>query len=488
MRTPPIRCLLLLACCGACRVGPDHAPPEPEVAQRFDGAAQAQDAEPVDAWWTSFGDPVLEACLAEAFAANHDVRASLERIRAARALRQVEASRRLPQVGAGAGYAWDRISENNPRFGPAVEQGFFPRDIEYWEAGFDVAWELDLFGGIARRVEAAAAELEEQEYERGALLLSVASEVAREYLELRGMRARRALLERQIEVEERRAAVLEQHGAAGLRPAGDALRGRAQVQELRAQAPLLAAEEQAGAYRLAVLLGRRPQAGVPELAEPRALPAALGRVPVGLPSSLLLRRPDVRAAERRLAARSAEIGAARAERFPRFWLTGSPYLQAEDFDDLFSSSSSGWTFGPSVSWNLFDGGRSAARSEAAQALHEEAAIEFEATVNRVLEEVESSLVRYGREAESLALLDEAAALELRRAELEAARHALGIAATLELVEAQASALAVERRRLDGEVALLTRLVALHKALGGGWAAAEAAALAAASDDGAEAAP
>lgn len=476
MRTWTI-CLFGLAAPLGCRVGPDHAAPEPQVAERFEAAAAEDSDQPVDAWWTTFDDPALEACLAEAFAANHDLRASLERIRAARALRQVEASRILPQVGVGAGYAWDRISENNPRFGPAVQQGFFPRNIDFWEVGFDVTWELDLFGGTARRVESAAAELEAQEYERGALMLSVAAEVAREYLELRGWSARRALLERQIAVEERRAVVLQQQSDAGLRPAGDALRGRAALQELRAQAPLLAAEERAGEYRLAVLLGRRPEQGVPELAEPRALPTALGRVPVGLPSSLLLRRPDVRAAERRLAARSADIGAARAERFPRFWLTGSPYLQAEDFDDLFRSASSGWTFGPSVSWNLFDGGRAAARGEAAQALHAQALIEFEGTVNRVLQEVESSLARYGRQAESLAHLDEAARLESRRAEIEAQRHARGIAATLELLETQASALVRERLRLDGEVELLTRLVTLHKALGGGWAAAEAAALA-----------
>jgi multidrug efflux system outer membrane protein len=469
--------LVWLAAIAGCRVGPDHAAPEPAVAERFDADVEADAAEPVDAWWTTLGDPALEACLEQAFAANHDLRASLERIRAARALRQVEASRLLPQVGVGAGYAWDRISENNPRFGPAVQQGFFPRNIDFWEVGFDVAWELDLFGGAARRVESAAAELEAQEYERGARMLTVAAEVAREVVELRGWRARRELLERQIAVEERRAAVLRQQSEAGLRPAGDALRGGAALEELRAQAPRMAAEERAGEYRLAVLLGRRPEEGVPELAQPRALPAALGRVPVGLPSSLLLRRPDVRAAERRLAARSAEIGVARAERFPRFWLTGSPFVQAEDFDDLFSSSSSGWTFGPSVSWNLFDGGRAAARGEAAEALHAQARIEFEGTVNRVLQEVESSLVRYGRQAEALAHLDEAARLEARRADLEAERHTRGITATLELVEAQAGALARERLRLDGQVELLTRLVTLHKALGGGWSAAEAAALA-----------
>ncbi len=479
MRTRTIAALLLPALAAACRVGPDHESPEAQVAERFDAAPSGADAEALEAWWTTFGDPVLEACLAEAFAANTDVRASLERIRAARALRQVESSALLPQVDAGAGYTWDRISENNPRFGPAVQSGVFPRDIEYWQAGFDVAWELDLFGGTQRRVEAATAELQVQEYERGVLMLSVAAEVAREYLELRGLQTRLALLERQLALEERRAAIFAEQSDAGLRPAGDALRARALLAELRAQAPRLAAELQAGEYRLAVLMGRRPEQGVTELDAPRALPAALGQVPVGLPSSLLQRRPDVRSAERRLAARSADIGAAQADRFPRFWLTGSPYVQAEDFDDLFSSSSSGWTFGPSVSWNLFDGGRSRARVAAAEALREEALIEFEGTVNRVLEEVESSLVRYGRDAEALAHLGEAAELERRRAELETLRHERGIADTLTLLEAEAGALAAERQRLDQQVLLLTRLVTLHKALGGGWAEAEAAAAVAA---------
>jgi multidrug efflux system outer membrane protein len=226
-------------------------------------------------------------------------------------------------------------------------------------------------------------------------------------------------------------------------------------------------------------MGRRPQAGVPELGEAAALPAARERVPVGLPSELLRRRPDVLAAERRLAAATADVGVAAADRFPRFFLTGSPYLQAESFADLFSSASTGWLFGPSLSWSLFSGGRTEALVEASEAWRAQALLEYEAVVSAVLEEAEGSLVRFGKDAEALRLLSAAAETAGRGARLRELRHERGIDERLAVLDARALWLDARRRSLDQEVLLLTRLVALHKALGGGWAAAEAAAIAAA---------
>ena len=479
MRANPLLPCSLLVLLGSCTVGPDYEPPEVEVPATFDAAEGASDEPPIDAWWRSFEDPALTACVEEAFAANLDVRASLERIRAARAMRSMEASDYWPQVNAGAGYTVDRISGNNPRFGPAVQAGVFPRDIEYFDVGFDVAWELDVFGGTRRAVEASTARLEAEECRRGVLLLSVAAEVARNYFEVLGNRERLRLLSEQVAAQEERVAILEQRQGGGLIPADRILQARAQVRRLESRRPGLEAEVRAGTYRLAVLMGRRPEAGVPELDDGRPLPTGHTAVPIGLPSELLRRRPDVYAAERQLAAANADIGVATAELFPKFFLTGSPFLQAENFGDLFTSDSSGWLFGPSVSWNLFSAGRHRARIEAAEALEREAALEYEATVNRVLEEVESSLVRYGKDAESLRYLADAAAAQDRNAAIQDLRHGQGIVERLDALESRAQALDADQARLDQEVRLLTRLVALYKALGGGWYEAESVSLAAA---------
>ncbi len=482
MSSRPLLSVLILGLGCACRVGPDYAPPEVEVAERFgEGRDDLADA-PVDAWWEGFDDPLLQALVEEAFAANHDVRASLERVRVARALRRVESSGYWPQVGVGAGYTWDRISEGNPRFGPAVEAGLFPRDIEYWDVGFDVAWELDVFGGTARGVEAATAELQAEELERGALMLSVAAEVAREYVELRANRERLRLFEGRVEDERARNAVLARQRDGGYVPATTVMRGRAAVLDLESRVPTLEAEVRAGEFRLAVLLGRRPDEGVPELADAGALPAAPAGVPLGLPSDLLRRRPDVLAAERRLAAATAQVGVATADYYPKFWLTGSPYLEARDFEDLFQSSSTGWKFGPAVEWNLFSAGRVDARVDAAEARRAEAGIAYEATVRRAFEEVESSLVRYGKATESLAHQGEAVALLRRNEAVQARRRDAGIATELERLDSRIDAAVARLALVDREELVWTQRVALHKALGGGWPSAERVAREAAARD------
>ncbi len=483
----PIHASALLLALGACRVGPDYEPPEVEVPGQFDatpdavGEPGAKEEPVVEPWWEAFGDPVLQACVEEAFASNLEVRATLERIRAARALRGVEASRSWPEIGAGAGYTWDRISENNPRFGPAVQQGVFPRDIRYWDVGFDVTWELDVFGGNARRREAATAELHEVELRRGAVMISVAAEIAREYVELRGEQERLRLLEARVGTEEARLELLEGRQREGILPAEVVVQRRSALQRLRARIPASRAAVRAGEYRLAVLMGRRPEEGVPGVREPRPVPSPEQPVPFGLPGELLRRRPDVLAAERRLAAATADIGVATAELYPRLFLVGSPGLQAEQLADLFTSSSSSWLFGPRISWSLFSGGRNRALLEAARAARELAVLEFEAAVQLALEEVETGIVRYARDAESLVLLEESAALSRRNVELAAARSRTGIVDRLEVLDSRASALELEEQRLDQEVRLLTRRVALYKALGGGWGEAERIARAAAEE-------
>jgi NodT family efflux transporter outer membrane factor (OMF) lipoprotein len=465
-----ISCLLV-----GCRVGPDHVVPETNPPATFADAGGGGDSTrtPDDAWWRSFADPTLTACVEEALRANHDLRAAQERVRIARAMRRMDSSRFHPQVDGRVAYTVDRLSANNPRFQDAVEAGFFPRDVEYWNAGFDVTWELDVFGGTRRRVEGAVARIEEEQFRRRALMLSVAAEVARTYFELRGNQARLGLNREQVTTGEGRTRILQARQEAGLLPGSRVRQSEAQVEGQRAMAPGMEAEIEAARYRLAVLMGRRPTDRVPGLEEAAALPRAEGRVPVGLPSDLLLRRPDLLSVERQLAAATADIGVAKAQFFPRFFLTGSPNLQSGDFTDLFSGASSAWTFGPSVQWRLFAGGRNQAQLEAARARNAQVLIEYEATVNRVLQEVETSLSRYGRGAVALQHLARATASLQRDRDARALRAQSGLTGKLEVLEARTAWLNARTAEVTQRVVLLNHLVSLHKALGGGWESAEA---------------
>ncbi len=466
--------VLSLLC--SCRTGPNYEPPTVSMPDQYDAADRPQASAPDGAWWETFDDPVLSRCIEEAQTANHDVRMALQRVRSARALRRVESSRFLPNIDAGAAYTVDRMSENNARFRDAVQAGVFPTEVDNWTVGFDVSWELDVFGGNRRRLEASVARLKEEEFRSRALQLSITAEVARNYIEIRGHQQRFEMLQEQIRNESDRIEILHRKQTSGLIPASEILKIESRLQQLRALTPPLEAEIRAGTYRLAVLLGRRPESSIQGLETLGPLPKATGRVPVGLPSDLLRRRPDLMAAERSLAAATADIGVATAEFLPRFFLTGSPSLQSGDFSSLFNGASAAWTLGPSVSWKLFSAGRNRALLKAARARKEQVFIGYEATVNRALEEVESSLIRYGNDARALQFLVDSTSAQERAVEIQRLRLASGIVGQLDVIESVGTWIEARRRQIDQEVLLLTRLVNLYKVLGGGWEKGEAVAL------------
>ncbi len=468
-----IPALLLAGLLCACKTGPDYGPPETPVAPRYDGDPGDKSTVLVDAWWESFQDPTLTRCIAEALSANPDIEASRQRVRIARAMRRMESSRFYPEVDTGVAYTVDRISENNPRFEDAIKSGFFPRDVEYWDAGLDVTWELDVFGGTSRRVEGAAARAEQEVFIRRAMTLTVAAEVARTYLEMVGNRLRLKLLQEMLQTEEERTRILTLKKDAGVIPASHPLRSQARGRELQSILPLIEAEIRASEYRLAVLMGRRPQDISRDAREARSLPKATGHVPIGLPSELLRRRPDIMAVERRLAAATADIGVATADYFPRFFITGSPRLQSGDFSDLFSGASSAWMFGPSFTWKIFAGGRVKAQVEAARARQGQVFAEYESAVNRALEEVESALIRYGNATVSLNAMAESLASREASLQVDKDRHESGLTDRLEVIDSITGWQQAREAYLDQRMALLAQLIQLYKALGGGWRTAEA---------------
>lgn len=458
----------LLIVLTGCAVGPDYIRPAIDMPEQYDAAAQPGVSRPVDNWWATFNDPLLTGYIQEALKANYDIQAAMQRVRHARALRHKEASGFYPGIDASASFTEDRISENSPRFTGAVSSGLFPRDVDYWEAGFDVNWEIDVFGGTRRRVEGAAARIEEEAFLRIELMISVSAEVARNYMELRGNQHKQAILDKQIENEASRIQILQKQHQSGIIPGGRILDAQIRLQELKSLKPTIEADIQAGHYRLSVLMGRRPGDAVSGLDEFRPLPEAAGKVPVGLPSDLLRRRPDIMSSERALAAATADVGVATAEFFPRFFLTGSPGYQSDDFSDLFSSSSSAWVFGPKITWNIFSANQNRAELESAKILKEKAFIEYQDTLNNALEDVENNLVRYAGHARSLGFVKKAMTTRQKDLDIQTIRYKSGLSDALSLIESRLAWLDSRWNHLDGQVRLLTQVVSLYKSLGGGW--------------------
>ena len=371
--------LLALA---ACAVGPDYQTPDPKMPG--DWSEKGSDLDPatsrvtaqaaqVAEWWKAFQDPVLTSLVERAAQDNLDLRIAESRVREARGLRGVTAGALLPSVNAGAGYSRNRLSENVPLPG-AGQQGNF------YQAGFDAAWEIDVFGGNRRSIEAADADVDATVEARRDVLVTLLGEVGRNYLELRGLQAQLAIARQNLEAQKKTLELTQARFQAGRAAELDVVRAQAQVSTTASTIPVLESQRIQATHRLAVLLGRRPDALRGELVNAAAIPAPPPEVPVGLPSELLLRRPDLRRAERELAAATARIGVATAELYPKFSLTGFFALESVKASDFAKWGSRAWSVGPTIQWSLFQGGRIRARIEVENARQEQAAIVYEKSI------------------------------------------------------------------------------------------------------------
>ncbi|MDH3931506.1 MAG: efflux transporter outer membrane subunit, partial [Chromatiales bacterium] len=349
-------CLVVLAALGAgCSVGPDYRAPEP-VATGWAGSDDAanETAAYDPQWWHSFGDPVLDRLVTRAAADNLELAAAAARVRQARAQRRAARSTLFPSIGGEASYTNYQLSKNGPGItGDAVEQGLTERDDSFYTAGFDAAYEIDMFGGNRRRRESAAAGEQLALERRRGVMLTVVAEVAREYMELRGAQKRLAITEKNAALQRDLTALVERKYRAGLSRELDVVRARSQTRVVEALVPALRSQIRGSAYRLGVLTGQPPEALLEELLTSTPIPGAPEIVPVGLRSELLRRRPDVRAAERALAQASAEIGVATAEMFPKFVLAGDVAWESVDRGDWFDEDSQRWSLVPFVDWRIF---------------------------------------------------------------------------------------------------------------------------------------
>ena len=468
--------IALLPVLAGCALGPQYREPNLAVPEKWSEMRNGQnpaDSRDISRWWAAFDDPVLDSLVDRAIKKNLDLRVAEGRIREARAARGIIAADRLPSIDASASYTRSERSESVPPFRPGSPGGaagspFGNRVQNLFEAGFDAGWEIDIFGAVRRDVEAASAELDAVIENRRAVVVTLLAEVARNYVELRGDQLRMAILENNLEAQRDALSLTRVRFSAGLANDLDVARAEALLSTTQAQVPVLETSSRQAIHRIGVLLGEYPGALMPELAKEAPIPLHPPGVPAGLPSDLLRRRPDIRRAERELAAATARIGVATADLFPRFLLTGAFGGRSDVIGDLATGPGRSWGFGPSVRWPVFAGGRIRANVRAQNARQEQALALYEKAVLTSMEEVENSLVAYSQEQERRILLAASVESNRRAADLAASRYSAGLDDFLSVLDALRSLYASQDRLAQSEKTVEVNVIGLYKALGGGW--------------------
>jgi NodT family efflux transporter outer membrane factor (OMF) lipoprotein len=449
-------------------VGPDYAKPQTAVPAQWSetpepGIASGEPQVEPTRWWAVFNDPQIDSLVQRAVASNKDLQAAEARIREARALRSIATAGAYPAVAASGAYTRSRDSGNtdSSRSGGVDDEDLF-------DAGFDANWEIDVFGGVRRSVEAASADVSASEEDYNNVLVTLLAEAVRNYIELRGSQLRISIARENIGSQEQTLELAQARLEAGLGSELEVAQARAQLATTEAQIPALETSMKQSIHRLGVLLGQPPGTLLDELSTSEPMPAAPPEVPVELPSELLRRRPDIRQAERELAAQTARIGVAVADLFPRFFLTGALGLQSANLSDFVSSGSRFWSIGPSFSWPEFSAGRIRANIKLQEIRQEQALISYEQVVLTSLEEVENALVSYGKEQAARRSLAQSVESNRRSVEISNELYAKGLVDFLNVLVSQRALYQSEDALAQSDQRVLTNLAALFKALGGGW--------------------
>lgn len=466
MKTRPFAIASLAAAwiAGGCAVGPNYQPPKTSAPPQFANGAQdgLTTNEPVAAWWRSFHDDELTKLVDWAASSNLDLRVATANLLEARALRLGAKSDFLPVAGGNASYSNNTYSEAQ------LFNFAGPRRQELYDLGFDATWELDIFGRLRRSYAASTAAMQAAESARRDVLVSLTAEVARNYFELRGAQGELAVLRRNADNQTQTLKLTQARLDAGGGTELDVAQARAEVNNTLAAIPPVESTIAHAMHRIGVLTGRQPEALVDELREPRALPVLPELVDIGDPGQLLRRRPDIRAAERNLAAATSRIGVAVADLFPRVTFNGAVGLEATTFSGLSKSGSDYHSFGPSITWAALDYGHVRSRITAARAEADAQLAQYEETVLTSLEETEDALVDYGRARARRDYLAESVKASQAAATLSQSRYDNGATDFLTVLDAERVLLQAQDQLAQTRTETATALVAVYKALGGGW--------------------
>jgi NodT family efflux transporter outer membrane factor (OMF) lipoprotein len=460
---------LYAAALSGCMVGPDYKPPQMALPADWIEASPASSAglDVVDLarWWTVFEDRTLVSLEERAVRSNLDLLQAEARIRQARAARGVAAGGLGPTVDAGGSFQRSRSPVRTSSGQDNETRGIVSNT---YDAGFDAAWELDIFGGIRRSIEAADADLRAAEESRRDVLVTLTAEVARNYIELRAFQQRIEIARQNLATQQHSARLTRLRFEGGFVSGLDVANAEAQVATTASQIPVLEAAARQSIYALAFLLGQEPAALMAELSPAADIPPAPPETPAGLPSDLLRRRPDIRRAEADIHAATARIGVATAELYPKFTITGSAGLRSNDFSSWLTWDQRFWSFGPSVSWRVFDTGRTRAAVAEQEALQEQTLIAYRQTVLTALQEVENALIASAKEQERRRALVDAVEANRRAVRLAKTLYTEGQTDFLNVLDAQRSLFSTEETLVLSTSAVSTDLVALYKAIGGGW--------------------
>ena len=408
----------------------------------------------VATWWQNFNDPKLTALVEEAIKTNLDLRLAESRLRQARFTRSVIAGGLWPSVNASGSYTRSKV-------GNAPSQDLF-------ETGLDALWELDIFGGTRRNVESATANIHAAQEDLRDVQVSIAAEVALDYIQLRGFQQQIAIAQDNLQAQRHTGEITRQRFNAGFVSSLDVANADAQVATTESAVPVLETSAQQTIYALSVLLALPPAELLKDLWETKPLPVMPPEIPVGLPSDLLRRRPDIRRAEAQLHAATAQIGVAAADLFPQFSLVGSLSWQADTLAKLYTGAARTWSVGPSVNWPIFQGGSIIANVHVQQALRDQAYLTYQKTVLTALQDVENALIAYAKEWEHRKSLDDAVTANRKAVEVSMQLYSEGQTDFLNVLQAQGALYSSENAFVQSNSNLGQDLVALYKALGGGW--------------------
>lgn len=468
MKRFPLLALLLAGCA---TVGPDYREPQIAVPDRYLESSSTAQTD-LTRWWNGFNDAPLASLIERGLAQNLDIELAAAKIREVRAQERAIGASKSPQVAAEGSATRQRISENAipapPGAGGGGSFGLPGSEFTTWRVGFDASWELDLFGRNVRERQAAGARTAAAIWNRRDAEVMVAAEIASSYFRLRELQARIANAQAEFARLQRFERLVAARTRGGLVTGQDLEQQRSERAAAAAAIPALETQAKAQIHALGVLVGTTPDALASILKAPAALAPDIPSVPSGLPSELLRRRPDIRAAERELAAATADIGVAVADLYPRISLTAAPALVSTALGSLLEWGSRSFTAGAAIDWPIFDGGRRKANVEVRNARQEQALIAYRKAVLTGLQDVEDALARIDGDRQQIVRLGEALGTAKRAEEIARTRYRGGLVTLSDVLIAEARRIQLEEQLIEIRGAHARDTVALVKALGGGW--------------------
>jgi outer membrane protein, multidrug efflux system len=461
---------LMIVACGilaaGCVVGPNYRAPKVAVPGQWNGVDSAgnssiatQQAADLSQWWKSFRDPQLESLIGQALQSNLSLKQAELRIIQAREARVIAKSGFWPNVGFSGSNTTSNRSGN-------LVSGLGTQNL--FQAGLDTSWELDFFGGIRRGVEAADANIRVAIEDTRDVMVTMISEVALNYAQLRGAQQQLAIARKNLDMQRKTAEITKKRFDVGFASGLDVANANSLVSTTESTIPLLEASARQSIYNLSLLLGREPEALVTELSPQGEIPNPPSTVPVGLPSDLLERRPDIRRAQEQLHVATAQIGVAKSDLFPKFNLTGSAGIQNLVAGSLGSAASRFLSIGPGMTWPIFTAGRIRANVRLQTAAQQEVFYAYRQTVLNALRDVESALIAFAKDQQHRAALADATRFNQRAVDLATEAYTSGQVDFLNVLSAEQRLYATQDALVQADQTVTTDLIALYKALGGGW--------------------